>query len=255
MRLLAAALPTLTALTALSACSDATDSDRSQVVEPDNQVVESPERQPRSVETSASSPRPEPRPLVVRGIDVSHHQGAITWDRVADDGISFAYLKATEGSTFTDPRLTANWAGAKRAGLEVGGYHYFTLCSPPEAQADHFVATLNALGADRRSLPPVVDLELIGNCDPPPERSAVLASATTFIERVEAATGRKVVVYFHPDFEAKYSLVDALDRRLWVRRVGPTPPPGEWWMWQRSDRTRVAGIATPVDLDVRRERP
>lgn len=173
---------------------------------------------------------------------------------MAADGISFAYLKATEGSSFTDPELATNWAGARAAGLEVGGYHYLTLCSPPEPQADHFVAALDEVGLGARSLPPVVDLELIGNCDPPPVRATMLASVRTFIDRVEAMTGREVVVYFHPDFEARYGLVGELDRRLWVRRVGAAPPPGGWWLWQRSDHARVDGIETPVDLDVLRVR-
>ena len=172
---------------------------------------------------------------------------------MAGDGITFAYLKATEGSTFTDPAFADNVAGARAAGLRVGGYHYFTLCSPPAPQADHFVATWRSVGLGPRALPPVVDLELIGNCDPPPAAPAMLAAARDFVSRVEEATRRRVVVYVHPDFETTYpGLVDALDRRRWVRRTGSRPPPGDWWMWQRSDHARVAGIGTPVDLDVLR---
>jgi len=32
----------------------------------------------------------------VRGIDVSHHNGEIDWDRVALQGIKFAYIKAIQ---------------------------------------------------------------------------------------------------------------------------------------------------------------
>ena len=214
----------------------------------------SPAPTPRRTDTRPGTQTPArtaPRPRE-RGVDVSHHQGPIDWSRVAGDGISFAYLKATEGSTFTDPALSANWAGARSAGLRVGGYHYYTLCAEPEPQAEHFVAALRSVGAGPRSLPPVVDLELIGNCDPPPARADLRAAVTTFIDRVEQATGRRVVVYVHPDFERTYDLVAELDRRLWVRRTGTRPPPGEWWLWQRSDTARVDGISTPVDLDVMR---
>ena len=38
----------------------------------------------------------------VKGIDVSHYQGNIDWDMIKDQGIQFAYIKATEGSTYTD---------------------------------------------------------------------------------------------------------------------------------------------------------
>lgn len=250
MRDLAPAIAVLLVLASLGACAGEPGAEPDAPT--DVPVVEPSERQRGGAETPQPTRQPAPRPTRLRGVDVSHHQGPIAWDRVAADGISFAYLKATEGSTFTDPAFAANWAGARAAGLRVGAYHYFTLCSPPEQQADHFVATLGSVRADRGSLPPVVDLELIGNCDPPPDRATMLASARTFIERVEAATDRRMVVYFHPDFEAAYGLVADLGRRLWVRRTGSTPPPGDWWMWQRSDRADVAGIDTPVDLDVLR---
>jgi lysozyme len=196
-----------------------------------------------------------PRPRRVDGIDVSHHQGPVAWTTVAGEGYRFAYLKATEGSTFTDPRFAENWREAADAGLRVGGYHYFSLCSDPLPQAEHFVATLAAQRPAARSLPPVVDLELIGNCDPPPSEAVLRASVEQFIDAVEVATDERVVVYTHPDLDARYDFTDDLDRRRWVRRPGRVPPPGDWWIWQRSDTGTVAGIGGPVDLDVMRVRP
>jgi len=73
------------------------------------------------------------RPL---GIDVSHFQGSghnppttINWANVEKAGISFAWVKAAEG-TLTDgyigqdPDFTANEASAKAAGVLVGAYYY-----------------------------------------------------------------------------------------------------------------------------------
>jgi lysozyme len=48
------------------------------------------------------------------GIDVSNHQGAVDWPAVAGDGITAAYIKATEGETFVDGRFADNWGGAGR---------------------------------------------------------------------------------------------------------------------------------------------
>ena len=190
----------------------------------------------------------------MRGIDVSHHQGEIDWDRVAADDIAFAYLKATEGSTFTDPRFATNWQAAARAGLRVGGYHYFTLCSDPVPQADHFVATLDAAPDVLRALPPVVDLELLGNCDPSPGPVAMRDAVEAFVAEVERRTGQRVVVYTHPDFDRRYGFVPDLDRRRWVRFPGDVAPPGDWWLWQRSDDGRVDGVEGSVDIDVMRPR-
>ncbi len=35
----------------------------------------------------------------VRGVDVSHYQGDINWETLASQDISFAFIKATEGSS------------------------------------------------------------------------------------------------------------------------------------------------------------
>src|SRR5690349_7236247 len=69
------------------------------------------------------------------GVDVSAHQGTIDWPTVAADGVSAAYLKATEGATFRDPAFAHNWQQARAAGLQVGAYHFFTLCRGGAEQA------------------------------------------------------------------------------------------------------------------------
>ena len=57
---------------------------------------------------------------VIKGIDVSNHQDRIDWSRVKADGISFAYVKASEGQTFVDPKYDAHVAGAKSVGIKTG---------------------------------------------------------------------------------------------------------------------------------------
>ena len=189
----------------------------------------------------------------MKGIDVSHHQGPIDWEGVRRSGMAFAYLKATEGTGFTDPRFASHARVARDAGVRVGGYHYFSMCSPGAEQADHFVDVLDAVGLPSdRSLPPAMDLELLGHSCALPEREPMLREVRAFLQRVEGRTSHQVVVYAYPDFEDRFRVREELDRRLWVRRIGDRPPPGEWWMWQRSDSARVPGIAGGVDLNVLR---
>ena len=57
---------------------------------------------------------------MVRGIDVSAYQGEIDWDKIADQGFKFAYIKATEGTTLVDKRFKTNWDDADDAGLYRG---------------------------------------------------------------------------------------------------------------------------------------
>ena len=197
---------------------------------------------------SASAEPPKRRTRPVRGVDLSHHQGEVDWARVRRDRIEFAYLKATEGSGFTDPRFLSNARSARSAGLRVGGYHYFSLCSPGAPQAEHFTRVLRS--APARSMPPAVDLELLGNCSDPPPRPELLDEVRAFIDVVERRTDQQVVVYAYPEFEARYRFAAALDRRQWVRRIGNRPPTRDWFIWQKNDQAVIAGIAGPADLNV-----
>ncbi|HTB84409.1 MAG TPA: GH25 family lysozyme [Candidatus Sulfotelmatobacter sp.] len=63
------------------------------------------------------------RPL---GCDVSNHQPiGLNWTTtVKGNGMSFAWAKATEGETYTDPNFTTYVANAKAAGVLIGAYHF-----------------------------------------------------------------------------------------------------------------------------------
>lgn len=195
-------------------------------------------------------PQPEKQRVRQRGIDASHHQGAIDWQAVAGDGVSFAYLKATEGTSYTDPTFAGHRAAAQDHGIQVGGYHYFQLCSPGVEQAVHFASVLGPISAGSH-LPPAVDLELAGSCTTPPPRAVLLAEVRAFLEHVEAATEREPVVYLYPEFEAEYGFAAELgDYRQWVRSLGQRPD-RPWWIWQQTDAGSVDGISGPVDVNVR----
>jgi lysozyme len=183
------------------------------------------------------------------GVDVSHHQGEIDWDAVAGDDIEFAYVKATEGGDFVDDDFARNWEGAGDAGLDRGAYHFFTLCRTGAEQAENFLGTVPA---DAEALPPVIDLELAGNCADRPSRSEVEQEVRAFIGEVEDATGQEVVLYVGADFEGRYHLRDELERPIWHRRLLRRPGLDGWWMWQFTDRARVDGIDGGVDLNVMR---
>ena len=114
--------------------------------------------------------RPSLHPGERLGIDVSSHQGLIDWRHVRHNGITFAYVKATEGSDFVDDHFLVNWIGAAAAGLDRGAYHFFTLCASGEAQATNFLRTVPT---GSTALPPAIDLELAGNCASRPAESSV----------------------------------------------------------------------------------
>src|SRR6202020_1483385 len=59
-----------------------------------------------------SSNHLKPKDYPIHGIDVSKFQGDIDWNAVANSGVKFAWIKATEGAARADARFQANWEGA-----------------------------------------------------------------------------------------------------------------------------------------------
>ncbi|MBM9460033.1 hypothetical protein JK386_08965 [Nocardioides sp. zg-536] len=227
-----------------------------------------PSTSPTTAPSSADAPRPSPTDQTTTdqtttgqapaeqteqtGIDASHHQGPIDWRQVAGAGIEFAYLKASEGTRFVDPRFAENRRAATARGLVVGGYHYFQLCTDGTAQARHFIDVLGKHDPVRQ-LAPALDLELAGSCATPPPRAELLAEVREFLAVVDAHTGTRTVVYLYPELEERFGFAgDLADHPQWVRRLGDREPRRPWQVWQYDDRGTVPGIAGGVDLNLRR---
>lgn len=181
----------------------------------------------------------------LQGIDVSHYQGTIDWQQVAEAGIRFVFVKATQGITVVDPQFQTNWQGAKAAGLLRGAYHFFEPDDDPAQQAQNL---LTALGDDPGELPPALDVETPGDA------ATVLGGAQAWIALVEAALGRTVILYTSPGFWKKLGVPGLPGQPLWIAEYGvsaPKLPAGwtDWTFWQSSQSGTVAGIQGAVDLD------
>ncbi|KAF7326108.1 Secreted hydrolase [Mycena kentingensis (nom. inval.)] len=95
-----------------------------------------------------------------QGIDVSDHQSSINWATVKANGVAFAYIKATEGSTFISPTFSSQYTGATNAGLIRGGYHFaHPDTSSGATQAKFFLAHGGGWSADGITLPGALDIE------------------------------------------------------------------------------------------------
>lgn len=177
------------------------------------------------------------------GLDVSHHQGDIDWGAVANDEIAFAYIKATEGGDWVDPRFAENWAEAQEAGLLVGAYHFFRTCTDGALQAQNLLATV----PDVASLPIAIDVEGHGRCGDGVNDADIRQELEELVRLVEAERG-PVVFYVLEGFEA---LDDVFDKReRWQRSIGFRPSEDGWFLWQQSFRASVEGVDGPVDLNV-----
>lgn len=96
---------------------------------------------------------PSKKKYPIRGVDVSHYQGEVDWDRLKEENIQFAYIKATEGSKHKDEQFDKNWSDAQCVDLRIGAYHFFSLDSPGADQAENFCSTVTPV---EKMLPPVL---------------------------------------------------------------------------------------------------
>lgn len=186
----------------------------------------------------------------IRGIDVSHHQGEIDWKKIKQEGISFVFIKATEGWNYKDPDFNRNWKGASNAGLLKGAYHFFTFCKSGIEQSQNFI---NTVPVDYGSLPPVVDFEFVGNCEKPTEKAIVVKELLVFIREVKEKYKKLPIMYVTYDSYNHFLKGEVLDCYIWIRDVFFTPGIPEekrWTFWQYSSHGRVKGINGSVDLDV-----
>lgn len=183
----------------------------------------------------------------VRGIDVSHHNGPIEWRDVAETGIAFAFIKATEGSDFRDPLFQQNFNSARSHGINVGAYHFFSTLSLGEEQAQNFIDTV-----PRRHgmLPPVIDVEFQRSRSAMTDEKFHHEFAILFSE-LQSHYGVTPIVYTTREFHEDY-LAETRIARLWARALvwKVYPLAEDWTFWQYSNRGRIEGIPTPVDLNV-----
>lgn len=188
----------------------------------------------------------------IRGIDISHHNGDIDFERIskADTDVGFIYLKATEGTDYIDPHFVRNSTHALRTGVPVGVYHFFRYDSDGELQA---LNLLRALKGRSFHLPPAIDVEDWGNPDG--------HATATIVERLRALVDRLESYGYTPviytNLEGYHRLIKGNfdNYPLWIASFSNPPLDVDpdnirWTIWQYSHRGSVPGISGDTDLNV-----
>lgn len=183
-------------------------------------------------------------------LDVSNWQGEVNWSRVRQDGILLAFVKATQGAGFVDPRFEANRREAEALGIRLGAYAYVEPgASSPEAQAALLARVVGKLR--RRELRPVQDLEIGG------ERGAE-EFARAFDREAVRRLGVAPLFYSYSAFIAALRLSKPIGGGLWLASYGRNdgrdygadiPRPWKHWVaHQFTSKGHAPGIAGAVDL-------
>lgn len=189
-----------------------------------------------------------------RGIDVSHWQGEINWKLVKNDGVFFAFIKATEGVDYQDPRFSVNFREAKKAGIYTGAYHFCTPSDTEDAvhEAEFFISIVKKTGGfDIFNLPPVIDIEQNRGLD----KKQVSTIIQTWIETVREQARVDPIIYSYSYFIRDYIDSSLCDASLWLahydlKQLPDIPGWKSWLFFQYTDKGRVNGIEGNVDLNV-----
>ena len=196
----------------------------------------------------------QPWSYPVHGIDVSKFQPRIDWPAARKSGVSFAFVKATEGGDLIDERFAENWRTAKASGIPRGAYHFYYFCRTGKEQARWFIRNVPK---DRSALPPVLDMEWnhkSPTCRKRPPPAVVRAQMKDFLDEVTRHYGKRPIIYTTVDFFDRNGLAAFGDHQFWLRSVASHPDDRygrhPFVFWQYSGTGTVPGIDGEVDLNL-----
>ncbi len=194
--------------------------------------------------------RVKPHGPVVRGVDISHHNGVVHFDALKAAGVEYVYAKCSEYTV--DGTYQRNKAAAKAAGLLFGAYDFFHPAKPPAAQAAFFLKNANLQLGD---LVPWLDWESTDGVPSVVER----VRAIQWLNIISAEMGgkKRPIIYGSPYFLQaldldvisfkKYGLCTA---NYGVDAPLVPPPWDDWVMWQTSEHGHIPGVSGAEDTDL-----
>ena len=193
-----------------------------------------------------------------KGIDVSKYQGNINWPAVASDGVEYAFVRLGirgygSGKIVIDEYYDQNMRGAKDAGIKTGVYFFTQAITVEEAIEEADYVLENIAGYDV-SYPIVFDVEMITNDD---GRANDLSQkdrtdiTIAFCDKIKAA-GYTPMIYGNVKcFTKLLDMTRLNDYEKWYAFYDDYMyMPYEVGIWQYTEKGKVAGISTGVDLNI-----
>jgi lysozyme len=204
------------------------------------------------------------------GIDISHHNvdGChcdIDWNALANQKVTFAYLKATQGTQYFDKTFDHNLQKIRKLPtsekIEVGAYHFLSAEGSGKDQAANYLDVTKGKIGDN-DLAPVVDLEWDVRIGPdkkvvkggdgrpydfwtPIASTEILKRTIEYLETVRKATHKVPVVYtnqvwWRERIGQDSTMVALAPYHLWIsdlsasglRLEKPALHRGPWNLWQ-----------------------
>lgn len=194
-----------------------------------------------------------------KGIDVSVYQGTIDWNKVAEDGVTFTFIRAgyrgwgTKGTLVTDENAEANLRGANGAGIKTGVYFYTQATNEKEI-LEEVQLVLDLIKPYRIDCPVVIDVEKTSekagrmNQLDVQERTKLVK---LFCDTVQAA-GYRTMIYHNLEMGALMLDLDQLEEydKWFAFYKSELYYPYAYKIWQYSDKGSVQGIKGAVDMNI-----
>lgn len=184
------------------------------------------------------------------GIDVSHYQGKIDWEKVEkiQDSfpVSFVFVRATAGTIKVDRQFRKNWELSQSKGFIRGAYHYYRPNENSLFQADNFIKTVQLQKGD---LPPVLDIEDIPRIQ---SMDSLKLGLRKWLRRVGQHYGVKPIIYSGESFYNEHLYNEFSEYTCWVANYNYHVEyiDNDWGFWQFTDKGSVYGIKEFVDINI-----
>ena len=192
----------------------------------------------------------------VKGVDVSEYQGELDWDKIKEQNIDFAFIKATEGSKGKDNSFDKNYEKLKNMDMLLGLYHFFSFESLGEEQADNYIKVVGNIENDENLMLPIIDIEYYSYYKKAkPNKEWVTKELQKMLDKLEKTYRVKPIIYTTMEFYQEYIEGEFLEYDIWIRNILTKPDleNREWKFWQYTGRGKLEGYNGEekyIDLNV-----
>jgi lysozyme len=185
------------------------------------------------------------------GIDISHYQGIINWEKVdtIQDSIpvKFVLIRATMGEDSKDKYFNYNWQEASKKNFIVGAYHYYRPNENSTKQANLFIEKVKLQSGH---LAPVLDIEELPKVQ---VMDSLKKGLLNWLELTEKHFGKKPIIYTGDSYYADFLKTKEFESYpLWIANYNKIKEPknNNWLFWQFTDKGKINGINSLVDINI-----
>lgn len=168
-----------------------------------------------------------------------------------DYPVSFIYIKSTEGISVRNRFYPSDYAQARKHGIRVGAYHFWSVRTDGTAQAEFFLKNTHFNKGD---LPPVLDIEPTkAQIEQMGGAEKMFRHIRAWLRIVERKVGVKPILYVNQAFIDNYLAKEKdlkRDYAVWIARYSEYKPDLRLTYWQLCQDGRVSGIQGDVDVNV-----